>query len=128
MFSNQLRRALQSGPVYALAAFLMAERVRVNGWSMHPVLAPGERVLFDRLAYRWTDPAPGEIVLARDPRDGRLLIKQVGDTQGEDGYVLLGTNPEFSSDSRHFGPVARSALLARAWLVYWSPERFRVLH
>ena len=91
--------------------------------SMYPVLSPGEGVLFER----YGEPAVGDIVLARDPRDGRYLIKRIAKTNAPDEYVLLGENPEFSTDSREFGAVSRAALIGRAWLVYWPPRHARRL-
>ena len=44
-----------------------------------------------------------------------------------DEYFLLGDAPEFSTDSRSFGPVARSAIVGRAWLVYRPVSRWRRL-
>lgn len=104
-------------------AFLTGVRARVNGWSMYPVLAPGEGVLFRR----YGEPAVGDIALARDPRDGRYLIKRIAEITEPDEYVLLGENPEFSTDSREFGPVSRMQLVGRGWLVYWPPNRARRL-
>jgi signal peptidase I len=46
-------------------------------------------------------------------------------TLGDEEYVLLGDAPEVSTDARHFGPVSRSHLRGRAWLVYWPLRRFR---
>ena len=129
-------RGLGASPLYPVAAFLLGERVRVRGWSMHPVLAPDEWVLFDRLAYCLTGPSRGDIALARDPRDGRYLIKRVAGVPGDrldgrllgaDEYFLLGEAQDLSTDSRDFGPVGRRQLLGRGWLVYWPPDRFRVL-
>ena len=119
----------------AAAAFLLAERVRVRGWSMYPSLTPGEWVLIDRLAYRTGEPRRNEVVLALDPRDrGRPILKRIAGVPGDETaagrmapgeYFLVGDNPEFSTDSRAFGPVRRSDLIGRAWLVVWPPERFR---
>ena len=148
--------------LYGLLAFLSARRVLVQGWSMHPTLAPGERVLFDRLAYRYAKPQRGDVVLAAHPQQPKLrVIKRIvalpGDTVrltaqdcwvnsqlqaaaspshetaiaertwdlSPEEYFLLGDDPGHSTDSRHFGPVPRKALLGRAWLVYWPASRFR---
>ncbi len=127
--------------VYPLLAFLAARRVLVRGWSMHPALRPGERVLFDRLAYLRRSPRPGEVVLAAHPaRLGLRMIKRVacapGDTVVTAGgpqilalgdYWLLGDAEDMSTDSREVGPFRREDIVGRAWLVYWPPERFRLL-
>lgn len=95
---------------------------------MIPALSPGERVLFDRLAYVRGEPRVGDIVLARHPaRRGVRMIKRVTEATDEDGYVLLGDNAEESTDSRTLGPFRRGDIVGRAWVVYWPPERFRVI-
>jgi len=86
------RSILRLPLVYQFLAFLRARRVVVQGWSMYPTLAPGERVLFDSLAYRREHPRRGDVVLARHPnRPSMKLVKRVaavpGDmvtTQGDD--------------------------------------------
>ena len=40
-------------------------------------------------------------------------------TLGEDEYLVLGDNRNDSSDSHIWGPVHRSAIEARALLIYW---------
>jgi len=65
-------------------AFLLARRVVVQGWSMYPTLAPGERVLFDTLAYRLQRPQRGDVVLARHPtRPSAKLVKRIAAVQGD---------------------------------------------
>ena len=46
---------------------------------------------------------------------------------GPDEFFLLGDAPEFSTDSRVFGPVPRSGIVARAWLVHRPVSRWRRL-
>ncbi len=146
-------------------ALVTAIRVVVDGWSMYPTLAPGEYLLFDRLAYRGEAPRRGDVALASGVLgDGRSIIKRVAGVPGDvvlldggaitvngvspegaplledlsshqsgewrlgpDEYFLLGDAPEFSTDSRAFGPVPRSAIVARAWLVYRPVSRWRRL-
>lgn len=155
-----LRALLRLPGLYPLLAFLLARRVHVRGWSMYPALAPGEHVLFDRLAYRLERPRRGDVVLSSHParargrivkrivglpgerivyRDGRLWVngepvsEAVEETTsgewalGDDQYLLLGDAPDLSTDGRHFGPVSRRAIQARAWLVYWPPGRMRAV-
>jgi len=125
-----VRRLLHMRVVYQLAAFVTARRMRIVGRSMLPALSPGERVLFDRLAYRLDAPRLGDIVLARYPaRPGVRLIKRVAEREGLSPYEfwLLGDNAEDSTDSRALGPFGREDIVARAWVVYWPPERFRIL-
>ena len=82
---NRALRLLDSIPgLHPLLAFLTARRVVVRGWSMYPTLAPGEHVLFDRLAYRLGRPSRGDIVLASHPaRPGRRMVKRLAALPGD---------------------------------------------
>ena len=109
---------------------------------MYPAVRPGEAALFDRLAYGRSRPRRGDIVLAKHPdRPGLRLEKRFagapGDAVNAGGeervlargeYVLLGDNAGLSTDSRQLGVFRREDILARGWLVYWPPERFRTLN
>lgn len=76
------RRALLRARV--LAGLVLDARVAVAGGSMEPTLRPGDRVLVSRLAYRLRRPAPGEVVLLRDPvRPGLESLKRVVAGPGE---------------------------------------------
>ena len=134
--------ALSAVPgVYSLLAFVTARRAVVRGRSMIPTLVPGERVLFDRLAYELRRPRRSEVVLAAHPaRPGVRLIKRLAALPGDmieidrasrqlgpDQYWLLGDACAESTDSRQLGPVRRRDILARAWIAYWPPERFRTI-
>ena len=137
---NSLSRLVLRLPgVYHALAFLLARRAVVRGPSMQPTLAPGEYVLFDRLAYRRGPPRRGDVALATDPRDpARRIIKRVAGapgetvtvggrtwTLGEGEWLLLGDAPDFSTDGRDFGPVGLQSIQARAWFVYWPPAKAR---
>ncbi len=170
--TRTILRAVSAIPgLYAVLAFITGRRAAVSGWSMHPALSPGERVIFDRLAYARSRPRAGDIVLARHPaRPGITFVKRIAavpsdplpfgvsgepipnianetapmpQPSGWGGinapgsanprsllpgeYLLLGDNPDFSTDSRDLGPFRRRDILARAWIVYWPAERARVL-
>ena len=89
-------------------------RVAVEGRSMEPTLAPGDRLLVVRARVLHA----GDIVAVRDPRDPtRVLVKRISAVL-EDEIVLRGDNPEVSTDSRAFGPVPTSAVLGRVVRCY----------
>ncbi len=103
---------------------------------MSPALLPGERVLFDRLAFTRDRPRAGDVALLKRPGRPGLLVKRIkavpGDTAGgrtlkRGEYWVEGDNVGASTDSRAFGPVRRRHLLARAWLVYWPQDNWRRL-
>ncbi|MGC8498641.1 MAG: S26 family signal peptidase [Acidimicrobiales bacterium] len=99
---------------------LVARRVEVEGLSMTPTYRPGERVLVVR---RWRPVRPGDVVLARDPRDPhRWLLKRCLARRG-DAVDLRGDNAAVSTDSRDFGDVSSRAI---GWLVV-RPRRARLL-
>ena len=99
-------------------------RFAVEGPSMEPAYRPGDRLLVNRLAYLRRPPAPGDAVVIRDPEHpSRLLLKRVaaapdGPQTEADRIYLLGDNPAESRDSRHFGPLPRSAIVGKVWRRY----------
>ncbi len=51
---------------------------------------------------------------------GRDSIKEFTVPEGK--YFMMGDNRDHSSDSRCWGYVDRSAILGKAWVIYWSWE------
>jgi signal peptidase I len=131
-----LRFASRVPGVYGTLAFFLARRIRVRGRSMAPALLPGERLMFDRLAYVRNPPRAGDVVWVAHPLRPELrMVKRLagvpgdtlgGRTLGRGEYWLLGDNTDESTDSRDFGPVRCRELLGRAWVRYWPVERWNV--
>ena len=73
--------------VYALLLLLVrtvvVEPMTVLSGSMEPTLQAGDRVLVDRLAWRVTGLAAGDLVVFPDPDDGALSIKRVAAQAGQ---------------------------------------------
>ena len=121
--SRLSRAALLLG---ALAAFGVAgcylsrfTRYEVAGESMLPTLSPGDWLVADRKCR----PRPGDIVLARDPRElSRTVAKRLVRYEPDGSTWLEGDNSSASTDSRHFGPVAVEAIEAVVRWRYW-PRR-----
>jgi signal peptidase I len=122
--------------IVALAAWFRPTRVEVAGASMEPTLRAGDWALAVRVPRRRL--RPGLVVVARPPaRPGLEVVKRVvagpGDVAldvrvlGPDEWFLAGDRPEASTDSRGFGTVPSSAIVGRVVLVYWPPDRRRVV-
>lgn len=78
---------------------------RVSGDSMIPTYRSGDTLL----GLRWFVPRLGQIVVAHT---NKPLIKRI--TRITNGQIWIeGDNPDHSTDSRHFGPVARRQIEAK---------------
>ena len=83
---------------------------RVNGDSMRPALAHGDRVLYQPTR----GCRVGDVVLAAHPFvAGQTIIKRVEAFDDEGRVLLRGDDPLASSDSRGFGSVSPDAILGR---------------
>jgi len=99
---------------------------------MYPTLAPGERVLFDTLAYRLGRPQRGDVVLARHPtRPSTKLVKRIAAVQGhrvtvegDDWQVEEAPGPDVLSPAGAGGAGARVLTLGEDeyFLVGDAPE------
>jgi nickel-type superoxide dismutase maturation protease len=108
-------------------------RVAIEGASMMPTLMPGDWALVvSPRRYR-----RGDVVVVEHPgRPGYEMVKRLtaipGDrvadrVLGSDEWWVEGDHPASSTDSRHFGPVTRDELKAKALLVYWPAQRRHVV-
>jgi len=92
----------------------LRQRFCVTGFSMFPVLKPGEEILVDTRAYRHFLPEIGDLVMAKHPyRQDLKIIKWVAFVGEKGNYFLLGENKEESSDSRSFGCVSLQQIIGR---------------
>ncbi len=111
------------------------EAYKIPTASMEPAVLKGDRVLADKTAYRRMAPKKGDIVIFIYPDDrSKRFIKRVEALPGDwipmaDGTRLgvphgsiyvLGDNRGNSFDSRHFGFVPLSDVIAKARQVYYS--------
>lgn len=91
---STLREWLETVVVALLVALVIRGFVvqvyLVEGESMEPTLHTQERLLVNKFLYWFRGPAPGEIVVLRDPTQGRELIKRVVAVAGETVEVRSG--------------------------------------
>jgi nickel-type superoxide dismutase maturation protease len=91
-------------------------RFRVEDDSMRPTLEPGDYVVVNRWAYRFRQPAKGDLVVVRDPEGpDRFLVKRISEV-GPSQIEVLGDSPVGSRDSRRFGPVALDNVVGKVWI------------
>lgn len=99
---------------YGLWLLRQRRRFRVSGPSMMPFLQPGEEVLIDPAAYRNSNPDLGDVVVAEHPKQpGLRLVKRVIAVLDTGDCLLIGDNPDASTDSRNFGAVSRKNILGK---------------
>jgi signal peptidase I len=116
-------RRQDGGVLGALLALLPITRYVVEGESMEPAYHAGDRLLVNRVAYVFSPPREGDVVVLRDPeRRGRYLLKRIARPPARlpaDGrFYVLGDNAPASRDSRSFGAVKRDAIVGKAWTRY----------
>ncbi len=90
---------------------------RVVGQSMAPGIGESDYVLVNKLSYLLGKPRNGDVVVARHPGTGRLIVKRVAKVESN-RYLLRGDNEKASSDSRGFGAVTRKMLIGKVWKVF----------
>jgi nickel-type superoxide dismutase maturation protease len=111
--------AIAGASFVGVAVRMRPRRVNVEGTSMLPTLAPGDRLVVLKFARL----RRGDIVALHDPQQpGRLLVKRIASVTAF-GVEVRGDNPASSRDSRSFGPVAPSQLVGKVVYRYFPPAR-----
>ena len=79
---------------------------------MSPTFKEHEIVLVNRLAFLLRSPKVNEIIILKDPRTKREIIKRVTKIR-KNMYFVEGDNKKESTDSRIFGEIPRSAIIGK---------------
>ncbi len=59
---------------------------------------------------------------------GMSFLKENEEKNIPEGYFfVLGDNRNHSSDSRVWGLINKKAITGRAWIVYWPPQKIRIV-
>ena len=107
------QRLPQAGLTEVLRLILGRRKLaRVHGSSMTPTLEDGDWVLY-HTRQDAADPT-GQIVVCTHPYEKRLLIKRVRAVLPSGDLFIEGDNPQQSTDSRVFGPIAPSQVIGHA--------------
>lgn len=119
-------------------------RVAVTEGSMLPAIEPGDWLVVNPRVRRW--PAPGAVVVFREPMTNALALKRIAAGPGErvrfaEGYLTLADDEAWlvsdasealtvaagfgpPIDSRRFGPVSVDRLVGRVLFRYAPLRRF----
>lgn len=92
---------------------ILLMRFMVSGQSMKSTFREGQTLLVSSIPYLFRQPGIGDIVVVKDPRDGRRLLKRIVDIRPREEYFVSGDNPSASTDSRRFGVVSRKMILGK---------------
>lgn len=95
-----------------IAAFIMifiARAYTVNGDSMLPTLQHGERLLVDKISYRFVEPSRGEIIVFKNPADtSEQFVKRVIGLPGDKVAISQGVvyvNDQLIEENYTFAPA-----------------------
>jgi signal peptidase I len=126
---------LISNAVFGYVRQNCIEAFKIPSASMEPTVVRGDRVLADKTAYRRMAPRKGDIIIFvfMDDRSKRY-IKRIEALPGDTvvlsggraqlvphGYIyVLGDNRQHSTDSREFGFVPLSDVVAKVRQIYYS--------
>ncbi len=79
-----LETVLPAVLIAVLINFFLAQATQVHGQSMEPTLHSNQRLVVEKVSYRFHGPRRGDIVVLKSPqRDSELLIKRVIGLPGE---------------------------------------------
>lgn len=72
-------KTVASAAIYTmLVVTFVGQAARVEGFSMTPTLLDQDRLVVNKLAYRWHRPAVGDIVTVLSPQDpDKMLVKRI---------------------------------------------------
>lgn len=81
-------------PAVVIALFInlfLAQATQVLGQSMEPTLHSSQRVVIEKISYRFHGPRRGDVVVIDSPEQSEMLIKRVVGLPGETIEVKNGT-------------------------------------
>lgn len=79
---------------------------------MEPTHKSGDTLLVNRLFYFFKNPQVNDIVVLKDPRDAKLILKRITEFKNN-RYFVLGDNKSESTDSRHFGWIGKKQIVGK---------------
>lgn len=95
---------------------------KVSGHSMEPTFKAGQILLVSSVPYLFKEPRAGDVVVVRDPRDRKPLLKRIVEIRPRRSIALGPTRSKYkeyfvSGDnrghSRTFGPVSKEQIVGK---------------
>ena len=93
--------------------FSPVARFIVQGNSMAPAFKDTERLLINRLIYKFRSPEPGEIVVLRHPQNRQMFLLKRILRIDDSGFFVISEDLEAGNDSRSFGAVKRGDIIGK---------------
>ena len=85
--------------------------VSVCGDSMLPTYKDGDTISFNKFTGQHL--SVGLVVLCSHPyQRNKKIVKRITKIESDDLVYIRGDNPSFSTDSRSYGPISKSKIIA----------------
>lgn len=79
---------------------------------MEPAYKSGDILFVNKFFYFFRNPQVSDIVVLKDPRDAKLILKRIAKIR-DNTYFVLGDNEAESTDSRHFGFINKKQIMGK---------------
>ena len=90
---------------------------KIEDSSMEPVLKAGDYIVVNKLAYAFSNPSKGDIIVMKHPKEkDRFLVKRIELVTKSKKLYVIGDNKNYSQDSRHFGPIVKNLIIGKLFL------------
>lgn len=85
---------------------MIVKKYIIAGESMSPMFNPKDVILASSLPYLFKNPKINDVIICKDPRSGKTLVKRIQKVDNNE-YFVTGDNKSQSTDSKTFGYIKR---------------------
>lgn len=121
------------GAIFALIYLFVAQPHKVSGRSMDPTFKDGDYIFTDKITYRLREPAKGDIIVLKNPRDeSQDFIKRImavpGDTIKVEGSAVYINGEKLNEKYLPAGrPTPAGSFLLEGTEVKAGPNQYFVI-